>query len=61
VLKIALEARAMKIGRVALDGTKVKANARMKEKEKDLRAQAEAADAEEHERHGRDQRGDQLP
>jgi len=77
VLKIALEAGALKIGRVALDGTKVKANAskhkamsydRMKEKEKDLRqqvkdllAQAEAADAEEDERHGRDKRGDELP
>ena len=77
VLKIALEAGAMKIGRVALDGTKVKANAskhkamsydRMKEKEKDLRAQvkdllaqAEAADAGEDARHGRDQRGDELP
>ena len=77
VLKIALEAGAMKIGRVALDGTKVKANAskhkamsydRMKEKEKELRAQikdllaqAEAADAAEDARHGRDQRGDELP
>jgi len=77
VLKIALEAGAMKIGRVALDGTKIKANAskhkamsygRMREKEKDLRsqvkdllAQAEAADADEDARHGRDQRGDELP
>jgi transposase len=59
VLKITLEAGAMKIGQVALDGTKVKANAskhkamsydRMKEKEKELRdevkdllARAEAA------------------
>jgi transposase len=76
VLKIALEAGAMKVGRVALDGTKVKANAskhkamsydRMKEKERDLRAevkemmaQAEAADAEEDERYG-DKRGDELP
>src|SRR5215208_7327246 len=63
VLKIALEAGAIKVGRVALDGTKVKANAskhkamsydRMLEKEKQLKAevqqlleQAEAADAEE--------------
>jgi len=48
VLKIALEAGAMKVGRVAVDGTKVKANAskhkamsydRMKEKEKDLKAE----------------------
>jgi transposase len=77
VLKIALETGAMKIGRVALDGTKVKANAskhkamsydRMQEKEKQLRAevkqlleQAEAADAEEDSRYGKDLRGDELP
>jgi transposase len=77
VLKIALEAGAMKIGRVALDGTKVKANAskhkamsydRMQEKEKQIRAevkqlleQAEAADAEEDNRYGKDLRGDELP
>ena len=77
VLKIALEAGAMKIGRVALDGTKVKANAskhkamsydRMQEKEKQLRAevrqlleQAEAADTEEDKRYGKDLRGDELP
>jgi len=77
VLKIALEAGAMKVGRVALDGTKVKANAskhkamshdRMLEKEKDLKAevqqlleQAEAADTEEDARHGKDSRGDELP
>src|SRR5450755_1951781 len=48
VLKIALEAGAMKVGRVALDGTKMKANAskhkamsydRMGEKEKQLKAE----------------------
>jgi transposase len=77
VLKIALEAGAMKVGRVALDGTKVKANAskhkamshdRMLEKEKQLKAevqqlleQAEVADAEEDARHGKDRRGDELP
>ena len=77
VLKIALEAGAMKVGGVALDGTKVKANAskhkamsydRMLEKEKDLKAevqqlleQAEAADAEEDARHGKNCRGDELP
>ena len=77
VLKIALEAGAMKVGRVAVDGTKVKANAskhkamsydRMKEKEaqlkaevKDLLAQAEAADAEEDAFYGQDRRGDELP
>ena len=77
VLKIALEAGAMKVGRVALDGTKVKANAskhkamshdRMLEKEKQLKAeveqlleQAEAADREEDAHHGKDRRGDELP
>lgn len=77
VLQIALEAGAMKVGRVALDGTKIKANAskhkamsydRMGEKQKQLKAevkqlleQAEAADAEEDARHGRDRRGDELP
>ena len=77
VLKIALEAGAMKIGRVALDGTKIKANAskhkamsydRMKEKEKQLKhevkqllEQAEVADAEEDARYGQDRRGDELP
>jgi transposase len=77
VLKIALEAGAMKVGRVALDGTKVKANAskhkamsydRMLEKEKQLKAevkrlleQAEAADAEEDGLYGKDRTGDELP
>jgi transposase len=77
VLEMALESGAMKLGRVSLDGTKVKANAskhkamsygRMKEKQQQLKqevqqllAQAEAADAEEDERHGRDRRGDELP
>jgi transposase len=77
VLRIALEAGAMKLGRVALDGTKIKANAskhkamsydRMQEKDKQIRAevkqlleQAEAADAEEDALHGKDRRGDELP
>ena len=77
VLAMALEAGAMKLGRVSLDGTKIKANAskhkamsygRMKEKEQELKeevkqllAQAEAADAEEDERHGSNRRGDELP
>jgi transposase len=77
VLKIALEAGAMKLGRVALDGTKVKGNAskhkamsyeRMKEKERAIRAevrallgQAEATDAAEDALYGADQRGDELP
>ena len=77
VLQIALEAGAMKVGRVALDGTKIKANAskhkamsydRMGEKQKQLKAevkqlleQAEAADAEEDARYGQDRTGDELP
>jgi transposase len=77
VLEMALESGAMKLGRVSLDGTKVKANAskhkamsygRMQEKQQQLKeevqqllARAEAADAEEDERHGRDWRGDELP
>jgi transposase len=77
VLKIVLETGTMKLGRVALDGTKVKANAskhkamsydRMKEQEKLIRAQvkemlarAEATDAEEDARYGKDKRGDELP
>ena len=77
VLGMALEAGAMKLGRVSLDGTKIKANAskhkamsygRIQEKQKQLKAevrqlmaQAEAADAEEDALHGRDRRGDELP
>jgi len=77
VLKIALAAGALKLGRVALDGTKLKANAskhkamsdgRMKEQERQLRAevrellaQAEATDAAEDAHYGVDRRGDELP
>jgi transposase len=76
VLEMALESGAIKLGRVSLDGTKVKANAskhkamsygRMKEKQQQLKeevqqllAQAEAADEEEDRRHG-DKQGDELP
>jgi hypothetical protein len=67
----------MKLGRVALDGTKLKANAskhkamsyeRMKEQEqriaeqvREMLAKAEATDAEEDERYGKDNTGDELP
>ncbi len=77
VLRLALEAGAMQIGRVALDGSKVKANAskhkamsygRMREKARQLRdevhhllTQAEATDADEDARYGVDRRGDELP
>jgi transposase len=76
VLEMALESGAIQVGRVSLDGTKVKANAskhkamsygRMKEKQQQLKeevqqllAQAQAADEEEDRRHG-DKRGDELP
>jgi transposase len=77
VLKLALAAGAIKLGRVALDGSKVKANAsehkamsykRMKEEERDLRAevrqllqQAKTADEEEDARYGKNKSGDDLP
>ncbi len=77
VLRITLATGTMKLGRVALDGSQVKANAskhkamsygRMKETEKRLREEvrrllehAEAIDVEEDARHGRDRGGDQLP
>jgi transposase len=77
VLRLAMKAGAIKLGRVALDGSKVKANAskhkamsygRMKQEERGLRkevrrllAQAEAADQEEDARYGKDQSGDELP
>jgi transposase len=76
VLKLCREAGLAKLGHVALDGTKIKANAskhkamsygRMHEAEAKLRAEvkvwftrAEAADAEEDRAHGTE-RGDELP
>jgi transposase len=77
ILQLALTAGAIKLGRVALDGSKIKANAskhkamsykRMKEEERNLRAevrqllnQAKAADDEEDTRYGKDKSGDELP
>jgi transposase len=77
MLRITLATGTMKLGRVALDGSKMKANAskhqamsygRMKETEKRLKEEvrrlleeAEAVDAEEDARYGRDRRGDELP
>ncbi len=77
VLRLALEAGAMKLGRVALDGTKMKANAskhkamswgRMKQAEKQIAAEvkqmlAEAAeaDAAEDDRYGPEKTGQELP
>jgi len=76
VLAMALECGAIKLGRVSLDGTKLKANAskhkamsygRMKEKQQQLKQevkqlleQAEAADEAEDRQYG-SQRGDELP
>lgn len=77
VLKLCVAAGLVKLGRVALDGTKVKANAskhkamsyaRMGEREAALKqqvaellARAEATDDAEDAEHGRDRRGDELP
>src|SRR6266568_7925302 len=77
MLRLTLETGTMKLGRVALDGSKFKANAskhkamsygRMDETEKRLReevrkllTQAEATDKEEDKRYGGDRRGDELP
>ena len=77
VLRLAGELGAPRVGRVAIDGTKIKANAskhkamsygRMAEKQRQLRdevrqllAQADAADAAEDAAYGADQQGDELP
>jgi hypothetical protein len=77
VLAMALKAGAIKIGRVALDGTKVKANAskhkamsydRMEKQQQQLRKEvrellkkADHEDAREDRMYGRDRHGDELP
>lgn len=77
VLRLCQEAGLVKLGHVALDGTKVKANAskhkamsyeRMLETEKRLQeevakllAKAQTVDAAEDEQYGKDRRGDELP
>jgi len=77
VLEMALNAGAMKLGRVALDGSKIKANAskhkamsygRMNDKERQLRKEvrellkeADRIDSREDKLYGRDRRGDELP
>jgi transposase len=77
VLRLAREAGAPRVGRVAIDGSKVKANAskhqamsydRMRDKQRQLReevtqllAQAETADAADDAEYGADRRGDELP
>ena len=77
VLALCQQAGLVKLGHVALDGTKVRANAsrnkamsygRMKEKEAQLKAEvaellrkAGEVDDDEDHRYGRDKRGDELP
>src|SRR3954453_2935379 len=77
VLKLCAQAGLVKVGRIALDGSKVKANAsrhkamsydymlkeeqRLKEEIKSLLAQAAEADQAEDRTYGRDRRGDELP
>lgn len=77
VLKLCRAAGLVKLGHVALDGTKIQANAnvhkamsygRMRETEKKLAAEvsswfarAEASDADEDDTHGVGQRGDEMP
>lgn len=69
-LKLCAKAGLVKIGLVALDGTKIKANAALEanrshdhiESEvKRMLAEAEAKDAEEDRLYGKDKRGDELP
>jgi transposase len=77
VLQLALKLGAMKLGRVAIDGTKIKANAskhkamsyermlreeaRLHEEVKQLLAEAEQTDKDEDKCYGRSRRGDELP
>ena len=76
-LTLCRQAGLVKLGRVAVDGTKLKANAskhkamsygrmrseeaRLEQEVRALLRQAEAADAQEDEHYGRDRRGDELP
>jgi transposase len=77
VLKLCAKAGLVKVGRIALDGSKVKANAsrhkamsydymlkeeqRLRQEVADLLAQAEGTDDEEDRSYGRSRRGDELP
>lgn len=70
VLGLCGEAGLVKMGRVALDGTKVKGNASLSANRKQdwikaevarILAEAEAVDAAEDELYGKDKRGDELP
>jgi transposase len=77
VLKLCAKAGLVKVGRIALDGSKIKANAsrhkamsydyllkeeqRLKGEIKGLLAQAEEADQEEDQAYGRERQGEELP
>lgn len=75
VLRLAAASGLLKVGRLALDGTKIKANAsrhglvsnramsddRMQTEFRELLAQAEAEDQAEDAQHGANRRGDELP
>ena len=77
VLKLASASGLLKVGRLALDGTKIKANAsrhkamsydrmqteevRLQQEIRDLLAQAEAEDQADDAQHGANRRGDELP
>lgn len=70
VLRLCAEAGLVKVGVVALDGTKMKANAALaanrtrehiEEEVKKMLAEAAAKDKEEDEKYGKDKRGDELP
>ena len=77
MLRLCQAAGLVKLGHVALDGTKIKANAskhkamsygrmaaaeqRLEQEVKDLLAQAAAVDGAEDVRYGKDKRGDELP
>lgn len=70
VLRLCAEAGLVKVGVVALDGTKMKANAALsanrtqehiEEEVKKMLAEAAAKDKEEDEKYGQEKRGDELP
>jgi transposase len=70
VLRLCQEAGLVKVGKVGLDGTKIKANAALaanrtlphiEESVKQMLREAEEADAAEDARHGKGSRGDELP
>jgi len=69
-LRLCAEAGLVKVGLVALDGTKIKANAalsanrthrHLQEEVRKMLAEAEAKDAEEDALYGKEKRGDELP